>query len=207
MWKEAEKKFQKDKYLSPLVSKWGSCAIKIRPQKQYFDDLASSIIGQQLSGKAADAIYNKIKIATKANRAGESKKPSLLSPESILSVPDETLRNAGLSWAKVKYIKDLSQKVVGGEVNLRKLSKLANEEIISELTKIKGIGRWTVEMFLMFTLARPDVFPLNDLGIKKGTVKLVGKDLSKEEMEKFSERWRPFRTVASWYIWRSLENR
>ncbi len=189
MWKEAEDKLQNDKYIGPLIQKWGSCTIKPISKLKYFEDLVDAICSQQLSGKAAKTIFGRVK--------------SLLvkiTPENILSKTDQELRDCGLSWQKVGYIKDLSSKITNLELQITNLDKLTDEEIITELTKVKGIGRWTAEMFLMFTLGRADILPKDDLGINKALKNLNIK-------EKDTEKWKPYRTVASWYLWRSLENR
>jgi len=199
MWTDAQTRLSKDRHIASLIKKWGNCKIVKKKSLKYFDDLAQAIVGQQLSGKAADTICGRVLAATE-------KSPTLLSPEKILETSDEVLRAAGLSWAKVKYLKNLSENVAGGDLNLETLNERGDEEVISELTKIKGIGRWTAEMFLMFSLARPDVFPLDDLGIRKAMEKLFGKKLTRDEMLKLSQSWKPYRTVASWYLWRSLEN-
>ena len=221
MWKDTEEFLSKDKFIGPLVVKWGRCQIKKRPKSLYFDNIASSIIEQQLSGKAAETIYKRV-LAVSSN----GKK---LIPEGLLETPDQKLRDCGMSWAKVKYVKDLAEKVKGGTLIITKLDKLPDEEIIGKLTQVKGIGRWTAEMFLMFTLARPDIFPVDDLGIKKGLrllraslrdgnpsgmesgserfEKAINEKEENEKMAKFAEKhWKRFRTVASWYLWRSLEN-
>jgi len=200
MWEDTIKKLSIDIHIGPLIKKYGRCTIKKRPKNRYFDDIASSIIEQQLSGKAADAIYKRVK---KMVGVGKGK----LTPDAILACSDEKLRAAGISWAKVKYIKDFSEKVKTGVVEIYKLDKLTNEEIVNELVKVKGIGKWTAEMFLMFSLARPDVFPTDDLGIRNGMKKIFGENITIREMEKKALNWRPYRTFASWYIWRSLENR
>lgn len=203
MWKEAVEFLVVDKHIAPLVIKWGRCTIKKRPKKFYFEDLVASIVEQQLSGKAAKAIFNRVKGLSK------KKSPTPLSPiepEDILMVTEQELRDCGISWSKAKYVKDLGDKVNRGEVNLKELSRLSDQKVIVELTKVKGIGRWTAEMFLMFTLARPDVFPLDDLGIRKGMEKVFGKKIDKDDMQKLSDNWKPHRTVASWYLWKSLES-
>lgn len=189
MWKKAEDKLQKDKYIGLLIQKWGICTIKPIAKSKYFEDLVDAICSQQLSGKAAKTIFGRVK--------------SLLvkiTPEKILSKTDQELRDCGLSWQKVSYIKDLSSKITNLELQITNLDKLTDEEIITELTKVKGIGRWTAEMFLMFTLGRADILPKDDLGINKALKNLNIK-------EKDTEKWKPYRTVASWYLWRSLENR
>ena len=200
MWRDAESLLKKDKYLGMIVVKTGSCRIRKSERGEYFDDLAASIIEQQLSGKAAKAIYERVKRGV----VGDLK--MLLNPEAILKKSDEELRSFGISWGKVKYLKDLSDKVDRGELNLDSLEKLTDEEIIEELIKVRGIGRWTAEMFLMFTLARPDIFPVDDLGIQKGYLKVTGKKFDKVKSARLADKyWKPYRTVASWYIWRSLE--
>lgn len=200
MWKEAEEFLLGDKHIGPLIKKYGHCKIRKSKKTDYFNDIASSIIEQQLSGKAATAIYERIKrvVGVGAGR---------LTPDSILSITDEKLRSAGISWAKVKYVKDLSKKVKNGEVEIHKMNKLSDEKVMEELVKVKGIGMWTAEMFLMFSLARPDIFPSDDLGIKNGIKKIFGKELSRKKMDKKALKWKPYRTAASWYVWRSLENR
>lgn len=202
MWKDAEKFLSCDKFMGPLIQKWGSCTIKPISKSKYFEDLVDAICSQQLSGKVAKTIFGRVKnLLVK------------VTPESIISKTDQELRDCGLSWQKVSYVKDLANKTANGELQIftlrdKKLDKLSDEEIINELIKVKGIGRWTAEMFLMFSLARPDVFPIDDLGIKKGFEKVTGKKWDKIKSAKFAEKkWKPYRTVASWYLWRSLENR
>lgn len=195
MWQDAEEFLAKDKDIGPLIKKWGHCTIKPLKKLQYFEDLVDAITSQQLSGKAAKTIFGRVKSFLVK-----------ITPEKILSAETEDLRKCGLSYAKIKYIKDLSDKVRNSNIEIRKLDTLSDEEIICELTKVKGIGRWTAEMFLMFSLARPDIFPLDDLGVNKAINQLFNKSVSKEEMEEISRRWKPYRTVASWYLWRSLEN-
>jgi len=187
MWDEAEKFLRKDKYISRLIKKWGHCTIKPIKKSLYFEDLVDAICSQQLSGKAAETIFNRVK-----------KLLIKVTPERVLAKTDQELRDCGLSWGKVKYVKDLALRSKDGKLKLKDLDKLPDEEVVKELVAVKGIGPWTAEMFLMFSLARPDVFPVDDLGIKTAMAKLKLKS---------SERWKPYRTVASWYLWRSLENR
>jgi len=195
MWEKAQKFLKKDKYLASLIEKYGVCTIKPIGKNDYFVSLVEAIIGQQLSGKAAESIFKKVKLGLKN-----------ISPSEIIKCKDITLRNYGLSWAKVKYLKDLAHKVDRGDLKINNLSDLSNEKIIESLTQVKGIGRWTSEMFLMFSLARPDVFPVDDLGIRKGIRKILGINLEPEKIKRFARRWKPYRTVASWYVWKSLEN-
>lgn len=196
MWKEAEDFLVKDKYTGPLIKKYGPCKIRPSKKKNYFNDLVYAIVGQQLSGAAALTIFNRLK----EKLSGE------VVPQGVLRRQDKTLRNCGLSLAKVSYVKDLARKVNDREVEIYKMDKLSDEKIIEELVVVKGIGRWTANMFLMFSLARQDVFPVDDLGIRKGVRKLTGRDLESNKLEKFALRWKPFRTVAAWYVWRGLEN-
>lgn len=198
MWEEATKYLQKDVYISPLVKKWGKCKIKPIKKSLYFEDLVDAICSQQLSSKAAKTIYNRVKDLMNGK----------FEPAKILKTEDQKLRDCGLSWAKVKYVKDLASHVKSGKLEIKKLDKLPDEEVINELVAVKGIGRWTAEMFLMFSLARPDIFPVDDLGIQKGFTKITGKKWDKKKASKFAEKhWKPYRTVASWYLWRSLEDR
>lgn len=197
MWQDAEKFLLKDKYIAPLLKKWGNCRIKKSPKANYFIDLLEAITNQQLSGKAASTIFGRVKDLCKGG----------ISPKAILKLPEAKLRKAGLSYAKIKYIKDLAGKVKKGELKIKSLDKMPNEEVKKELIAVKGIGPWTADMFLMFSLGRPDIFPVEDLGIKNGFEKVTGKKFNKEKSAKFAlKNWSPYRTVASWYLWRSLEN-
>jgi DNA-3-methyladenine glycosylase II len=172
----------------------------LQPHNDYFISLLGSIIQQQLSIKAADSIYNRFLELT-------GKNPT---PEIILSLPDIQLRNCGLSNSKVKYVKDLSSKVLGKEISLVNFDEKDDEEIIVELTRVKGIGVWTAHMFLIFTLGRLNVLPTGDLGIKKA-IKL-NYNLRKMPTDKKvyniarSNKWEPYCSIASWYLWASLDN-
>jgi DNA-3-methyladenine glycosylase II len=197
MWKAAEEFLGRDKYMFQLIQKWGSPTIKPIKKPLYFEDLVDAICSQQLSGKAAKTIFSRIKTLLVK-----------ITPENVLSKTDQELRDCGLSWAKVKYVKDLATHVDNKSLDLSNLDNISDEEVISELILVKGIGRWTAEMFLMFSLGRPDIFPVDDLGIKKGFEKVTGKKWDKIKSAKFAERnWSPYKTVACWYLYRSLENR
>ena len=196
MWERAEGFLVKDKYIGPLIKKYGHCKIKPRIHIDYFQGLVGEIIGQQLSGRVAGVIYERLKGKVKGR----------LTPGKILALFDQELRNCGMAWAKVRSIKDLAQRVKEKKLHIRKLNKLSDEEVMIELIAVKGIGRWTAEMFLMFTLGRTVVFPDDDLGIRKGMPKLLKKNLSQNEMVEFAERWKPYRTIASWYVWKNLDN-
>ena len=215
MWKDAEEFLLRDKYISPLIKKYGHCSIKPRNKRYYFEDLVDAITQQQLSMKAASSIFNRIKdrIADKQKGVDSKKhkwridvtKNVEIIPEKILGLSDEDLRMCGLSGAKVNYLKDLSQKVINNKLNIVGLDKLPDEEIMKELISVKGIGEWTAHMFLMFSLGRPDIFPSGDLGLRNAFGKVVIQGLDKNQMEIFAMRWKPYRTVVSWYIWKSVE--
>ncbi|KKQ53401.1 MAG: hypothetical protein UT40_C0031G0007 [Candidatus Woesebacteria bacterium GW2011_GWA1_39_21b] len=197
MWQDAEKFLSKDKYIGPLVKKYGSCKIKPRVHTDYFQGLVGEIIGQQLSGRVADVIYDRLKNKVKGR----------LAPRKILALADQELRNCGMAWAKVRSMKDLAQRVKDRKLHIRSLNELPDDEVMRELISVKGIGRWTAEMFLMFTLGRSDIFPVDDLGIKKGFEKVTGEKFDKVKSARFAEKnWKPYRTVASWYVWQDLDN-
>jgi DNA-3-methyladenine glycosylase II len=171
-------------------------AVSIRP----FDALAESIAYQQLSGKAAAKIFSRVRALYP--------KRKWLDPEQLLATPDETLRGAGLSRAKTAALKDLAAKTMDGTVpSGRALIRMTDDEIIERLTAVRGIGRWTVEMLLLFDLGRPDVWPVDDYGVRKGFAKTFGRRQlpTPKQLMKFGEKWRPYRSVAAWYFWRALD--
>jgi len=197
MWKKAEEFLNKDKYIGPLIIRHGPCKIKASKKKDYFVDLVDAITSQQLSGKAATTIFNRVK----------EKCGGRVTPEKLKKLRTQQLRECGLSYAKCSYVKDLAEKVLEKEVKIIRLDKLPDEEVVKELVAVKGIGPWTAEMFLMFSLARPDVFPVDDLGIGNGVKLLLKKRLNPRGLAEFALRWKPYRTAAAWYIWASLDNR
>jgi len=165
-----------------------------------FHALAESIAYQQLSGKAAATIFGRVRALYPGRK--------WLSPELILATPDEKLRAAGLSRSKTAAIKDLAAKTLDGTVPRHgALLKMDDEEIIARLTTVRGIGRWTVEMLLLFDLGRLDVWPVDDYGVRKGYAKMFRKKVlpTPKELLAIGERWRPYRSVAAWYFWRALE--
>jgi DNA-3-methyladenine glycosylase II len=171
-------------------------AVAIRP----FDALAESIAYQQLSGKAAATIFGRVRALYP--------KRKWLDPEQLLATPDETLRAAGLSRAKTAAIKDLAAKTLDGTVpSGRALLRMTDDEIIARLTQVRGIGRWTVEMLLLFDLGRPDIWPVDDYGVQKGFAKTFRKRKlpTPKELMKHGDKWRPYRSVAAWYFWRALD--
>lgn len=171
-------------------------AISVRP----FDALAESIAYQQLSGKAAASIWKRVRALYP--------KRKWLDARQVLATPDETLRGAGLSRAKVAAIKDLAAKTLDGTVpSGRALLKMSDEEIITRLIQVRGIGRWTVEMLLLFDLGRLDVWPVDDYGVRKGFAKTFRRRKlpTPKQLMKIGEKWRPYRSVAAWYFWRALD--
>lgn len=172
---------------------------ELEPRSDHFYSLVRAITNQQLSGKAADTIYSRI-LKLLPNEK--------LDADEILKIKDQDLRNAGLSWSKVSYLKDLSTRTVKNQIPLDSFENLTEEEIILELTKIKGIGRWSAEMFIMFHLARPDVFSYGDLGLRNAIqkiYKLNNHPTPKEALE-ITNKWSPYRTYACRMLWMSLDN-
>ena len=188
---------KKDPIFKNLIEKYGVLETTDEV-RDVFTHLVGQIIGQQLSGKAADTIEGRFRKLLKTEDP--------YSPNEILQLDNEKVRAAGLSYSKIKYIKGLAKAVVDQGLDLTIIGKLSDEEVIVNLTKIKGIGRWTAEMTLMFTLRRPDIFSLGDNGLVSAISKLYGvdkKDL--KTIEKISEKWKPYRTYASRYLWKSLD--
>ena len=187
---------QSDLRLGEVIGTVGKYSIKLR--KDPFQSLVESIIYQQLAGSAASTIYGRfIKYYNNS--------PPL--PEQILSTPDVVLKSSiGLSNKKIEYIKDLSARITDRKLDLVKLCEMTDEEIIAQLIQVKGIGRWTAEMFLIFCLGRLDVLPVTDLGIRKAMQKIYALlALPKpSEMLAISQPWRPYRSVATWYLWKSV---
>lgn len=189
-----------DPKLAPIIDASGLCTIQ--PHANYYQDLVETIIGQQLSVKAA---------ATIRKRFMELFGGSLPEPATILQKSTEELRGVGLSGRKAAYIRDLAQHVVDGRVRFDHLGELSNEQIITELTDIKGIGEWSVHMFLMFCMGRMDVLAHGDLGIRSGIKKVYGLDHlpSPKDVQAIAAQnhWHPYESIACWYIWRALDNK
>ncbi len=189
--------YNNDKRLAKIIDSSEPYALK--PRKNYYLLLVRAIVGQQLSMIVAQIINGRFLDFFGGDPA----------PEKIAAASHEALRALGLSNAKVKYIKDLAEKIISGEVHFRGIGKKSDEEIIEELTKVKGIGVWTVHMFLIFTLARPNILPVGDLGIKRAIKNLYElKELPDEnKIRRISKKngWEPYNSIACWYLWRSLE--
>lgn len=189
-----------DEVLSTLIAELRPFKINVTGEESPYEVLLKSIAYQSISGKAAATIYGRIK------ELGENGRPP--TPERLLKIRMAKLRKAGLSRAKVLAVKDLAKKTITGIVPTHdEAVKLSDEELVERLITVRGIGAWTVEMFLIFRLGRPDVLPIHDLGVKKGWSVAYGKKHmpKPKELLKFGERWRPYRTVASWYMWRAFE--
>ena len=170
--------------------------IFLTPRGEPFFTLARAIVGQQISVKAAQSVWERLVACV-----GE------MTPDGVLARPRPQLRACGLSDRKTEYIADLAQHFANGSIHVQRWSEMADEEIIAELVAVRGIGRWTAEMFLIFNLLRPDVFPLDDLGLQNGIRRAYfkGRKVSLRTMRKLGELWRPWRSVATWYLWRSLD--
>jgi DNA-3-methyladenine glycosylase II len=191
---------ERDDCLKRLIAETVPFQMDQDPLQSPYEALLEAIAYQSISGKAAATIYGRIKALSATGRAP--------TPQEILKLRKTVLRKAGLSGAKVLAMKDLAKKTIEGIVpTLEQAEKLSDEELVERLVSVRGIGAWTVEMFLIFRLGRPDVLPIHDLGVKKGWSVAYGKKHmpKPKELLAFGERWRPYRTVASWYMWRAFE--
>lgn len=189
-----------DPRFAALIASSRKFDIEANPLVRPFDALAESIAYQQLSGKAAATIFGRVRAIYPRRK--------WFDPAKILATPGETFRTAGLSRAKTLALKDLAAKTMDGTVpSARMLGKLSDEEIITRLTAVRGIGRWTVEMLLIFELGRLDVWPVDDYGVRKGFVQTFGRRKlpTAKQFRKIGEKWRPYRSVAAWYFWRALD--
>lgn len=184
-----------DPILRAIIERVGPCRMEYGPAE--FSSLAEAIVYQQLNGKAALTIFNRF-----AELAGDP-----LSPEGILKLSDAQLRGVGLSKQKSAYLKDLAAKTASGQLDFARLPGLPDEEVIEHLTQVKGIGEWTAHMFLIFSLRRPNVLPTGDYGVQMAVKKHYRKrELPKsKDMEKIARAWEPYRSIACWYMWRSLD--
>ena len=169
-------------------------------KQDYFQSLLRSIVFQQLSGKAANTIYERF--------INLIPKTVTLSPKEVLKLDKDEMRNTGLSFQKINYLRNLAYFFENNSFQKKDVERMSDEEISNALTQIKGIGQWTVDMFLMFTLNRADILPYTDLGIQKGFKKIFNMNNlpSKKEMETHSKIWRPYRTIACWYLWRTVDD-
>ena len=188
-----------DRGMDRLIQQVGALELPVKRSRSVFEYLIRSIVYQQLSGKAAATIHARL-LALFPNRR--------INPERLLKMPDNRLRSAGLSRSKCLALRDLAGRAHLGELpTTRQLRGLADQEIINQLTQIRGIGPWTVQMLLIFYLGRPDVLPAGDLGVRKGYQQLRGFKIlpDPDKLERAGRRWRPYRSVATWYLWRGLD--
>jgi DNA-3-methyladenine glycosylase II len=186
-----------DPILARIIAEVG--ALGIQPRRERFQALARAIIFQQLAGAAANAIYGRF--------VGLFPGVEFPSPEQVLAKSDAELRSVGLSEKKALYIKDLAAHIRDGKLDFHRFHRMTDDEIVEHLTQVKGIGKWTAEIFLMFNLGRPDVMPADDLGVQNAVWRhyKMRQRPNRKRLLKHAERWRPYRTAAAWYLWRSLD--
>ncbi|MFM8769825.1 MAG: DNA-3-methyladenine glycosylase family protein [Rubrivivax sp.] len=187
-----------DRVMKTLIPRFGEARLTSRGDA--FTTLSRSVVGQQISVKAAQSVWNRFSDLALPNGGA-------LSPQVVAGLEVEALRGAGLSARKAEYLLDLAAHFSGGRLHVNQWSQMPDESIIEELIEIRGIGRWTAEMFLIFHLMRPDVLPLDDLGLIKGISLnyFSGESVSRAEAREVAEAWAPYRSVATWYLWRSLD--
>jgi DNA-3-methyladenine glycosylase II len=190
---------RRDPVLARLIRRHGPCGLAAAQRADHFTAIVRAITGQQLSTKAAATIFSRLVGLMPDGQ---------LTPEGMAGVTDEALRAVGMSRQKIKYFRDLAGRILSGALPLDALDVMSDEEVIAALTQVKGIGRWSAEMFLMFRLHRPDVLPVDDLGIVNAVKNVYGlrKKPTADRIRRIGEAWRPYRSVASWYLWRSLDN-
>jgi len=186
-----------DPALGKLIERCGP--IEIELQEDFFVSIASAIVGQQLSNRVAEILWIRLN-----ELVGET-----VSPESILALEEEMLRRIGISYSKIKYLKSLSTAVIEKTIELDRLHLLDDEEIVRQLTQVKGIGPWTAEMFLIFSMGRMDVFSVGDGGLQRAVKWLYNLEEipSKDELLQISSQWKPYRTIAALYLWRALDEK
>jgi len=187
-----------DRVMKRLIPRFGEARLTSRGDA--FTTLSRSVVGQQISVKAAQSVWNRFSELARPNGGP-------LSPQVVAGLEVDALRGAGLSARKAEYLLDLATHFAGGRLHVNQWSQMPDESIIEELIEIRGIGRWTAEMFLIFHLMRPDVLPLDDLGLIKGISLnyFSGESVSRAEAREVAEAWAPYRSVATWYLWRSLD--
>jgi DNA-3-methyladenine glycosylase II len=194
-WSDAKTHLsKKDRVLRKLIKTYPDAELNTRGDA--FQTLARSIVGQQISVKAAQSVWNRF-----AQAAGT------MNPATVVSLPVETLRACGLSGQKALYVKDLARHFEEGLVKPRRWSRMEDEAVIDDLIRVKGVGRWSAEMFLMFRLMRPNILPVGDLGLQRAMERLYndGEPLTRDEMRAIGKPWQPWSSVATWYLWRSLD--
>jgi 3-methyladenine DNA glycosylase/8-oxoguanine DNA glycosylase len=190
-----------DPRLADVIKRAGRCQIRAERPATLFASLARAIVYQQLSGKAAGTIFSRVCDLYPGKKRG-------LTASRILATPDSDLRFAGLSRNKLLSLQDLARRIESCDLPaLARLSKLDDEAVIDALVQVRGIGRWTAEMFLMFRLGRLDVLAVDDLGLRQGHAVIMGRkgETDRKALARYGERWRPYRSLASWYLWRAIE--
>ena len=198
-WDTAARELAKrDRVLRRLIARFPGIALTRRYDA--FTTLARAITGQQISVKAAATVWGRVVAATGG-------RPHRLQPEAVIALAPPRLRECGLSVRKGEYIRDLATRFADGRIRPRRWRAMDDEAVIAELVAVTGIGRWTAEMFLMFSLLRPDVLPVDDIGLQRAAEKLYngGERMSLADLRELGEQWRPWRSAATWYLWRSLE--
>lgn len=194
-WQQASAELaQSDPVMAGLVEQFSGSSLISRGDP--FATLARSIVGQQISVKAADSVWLRFSAAL-----------PLIAPREVLAMTPEALRACGLSARKVEYLGDLARHFIVGQIHVDRWSTMSDAQIVAELTAVRGIGVWTAEMFLIFNQLRPDVFPLDDIGLQKAVARhyFAGERPPRQSLAAHGERWRPWRSVATWYLWRSLD--
>lgn len=188
-----EKLMKQDRIMKKLIPKFRDTGVVSRGDP--FLTLARSIVGQQISVHAAQAVWNRFEAIHK------------VTPKNVLAMDSEAMRGAGLSYRKIEYIKDLADHFLNKGLSKAKWHQMEDELVIKELTEIRGIGRWTAEMFLIFNLKRPDIFPLDDIGLIRAISinYFSGEKVTRNEAREVGANWAPYRTVATWYLWRSID--
>ena len=193
-WEKAKEHLcEKDIKLNNIITSAGN--VYLETSKDPFTTLFNSILGQQISVAAAESIKKRIISKYK------------ITPKSFFKAKIDDLRNCGLSKMKIKYLKDLSSKVLNNEISFDEIRLQDDKDVIKNLTKVNGIGNWTAEMFMIFHLGRPNILPINDIGIINSLVKIYGEDKKNINFEKYFLLWSPWNTVASWYLWRNIDQK
>jgi DNA-3-methyladenine glycosylase II len=187
-----------DPVMARLVRDAGPCTLRRRSRGTHFEALVRAIVFQQLAGRAAEAIHGRVVALAPGGR---------LTPGTLAALPEPALRAAGLSGAKAASVLDLAAAALDGRVRLGRIGALPDEDVVEQLVRVRGIGRWTAEMFLIFQLGRLDVWPIGDLGVRRGYARAYGlaADPAPIELAAFGERFRPYRSVAAWYCWRVVD--
>ncbi|HLX81573.1 MAG TPA: DNA-3-methyladenine glycosylase [Burkholderiales bacterium] len=193
-WNRAKRALiRRDPVMAKIIRRFPR--IHLEPRGDPFHTLTRAIVGQQISVAAAQSVWNKF-----------SAHVAVVHPEHVLKAKTKDLRACGLSGRKCEYISDLARRFADGHVHVHRWPQMSDDEVVADLVQVRGVGRWTAEMFLMFNLLRPDVFPLDDLGLRKGIqLAYFKRKVSLNTMRKLGESWRPWRSAATWYLWRSLD--